>query len=76
MPSFASQGKLLFFRDCKEHEDSEELYATCRETWMSSVEMDWTGLTFSITLGKTALEKDGCRCWKGVLSRTGKLKCY
>lgn len=38
--------------------------------------MDWTGLTFSITLGKTALEKDGCRCWKGVLSRTGKLKCY
>lgn len=35
------------------------------------------GQTFNITLGKTALEKDECRCWEGVLSRTGKQKkCF
>lgn len=33
------------------------------------------GLTFSFSLGKTALEKDGCKCWEGVLGRSGKQKC-
>lgn len=30
------------------------------------------GLAFSIALGKIALDKDECKCWEGVLSRTGK----